>query len=205
MWMLLGSAVASGLSNMSKSRAQAIVNSGMLKVKAIEANTMAIAAQSNSELSALRAKTQKSSAQLAASRARLQGKLQVIGMRSNFNKTMATNAVIAAAQGRSGGSVAQIASAAEKQLDWDIDLAKMDSEIQAIESVKNGYASNTEAFNYQMQALGYGSSAKSYSLSSGYSKSSANSQALQSFVSDVGTKMLSSGAFESTSLLSKGE
>lgn len=47
-----------------------------------------------------------------------------------FNNTMASNAVIAAAQGRSGGSVEAIGRAATAGYNWDIDFAELSRDIQ---------------------------------------------------------------------------
>lgn len=47
-----------------------------------------------------------------------------------FNNTMASNAVIAAAQGRSGGSVEAIGRAATAGYNWDMDFAELSRDIQ---------------------------------------------------------------------------
>lgn len=47
-----------------------------------------------------------------------------------FNNTMASNAVIAAAQGRSGGSVEAIGRAATAGYNWDVDFAELSRDIQ---------------------------------------------------------------------------
>ncbi len=79
----------------------------------------------------------------AAARARLQGNVDALELTKNFNKTQASNAVMAAAQGRKGGSVDAIASAAESQLNWDATFMKLTNDItyQQQMSKASGYKS----------------------------------------------------------------
>lgn len=62
----------------------------------------------------------------------LQADYTAANLKREFNRTMASNAVIAAAQGRSGGSVEQIASAAEAQYNWDADFSQLSAEYQEL-------------------------------------------------------------------------
>ena len=87
-------------------------------------------------------KIQQIQAKQKAEVAKMQGEADSLNLLRDFNKTMASNIVMAAAQGRSGGSVEQIASAAEAQYNWDADFTKLSAEIQA--------------GGYQAQAAQYG-------------------------------------------------
>lgn len=71
--------------------------------------------------------------------AKIQGEADSLQLLKDFNKTMASNAVISAAQGRSGGSVTQIAQAAEAQYNWDSDFTKLSAQIQS-----SGYIAQAE-------------------------------------------------------------
>lgn len=73
---------------------------------------------------------QKYQAQTQAKIAKMQGEADALAMNRALNKTLATNTVMAAAQGRSGGSVDQMASAATQQFNWDADFAKMSAKIE---------------------------------------------------------------------------
>jgi hypothetical protein len=62
--------------------------------------------------------------------AELEGKQYGLNLQTSFNKAMASDAVIGASQMRRGGSVAAVASAAEKQFNWDMDFAKVATDIK---------------------------------------------------------------------------
>jgi len=79
----------------------------------------------NRDIERYRAKTN-------AAIAKVQGKQTALALNNAFNKTMASNAVLSAAQMRRGGSVTQIANAAEDQYNWDLDFADMSNKIQEI-------------------------------------------------------------------------
>jgi len=87
-------------------------------------------------------KIQQIQAKQRAEIAKMQGEADSLNLLRDFNKTMASNVVMAAAQGRSGGSVEAIASAAEAQYNWDTDFTKLSAEIQSR--------------GYQAQAAQYG-------------------------------------------------
>lgn len=75
----------------------------------------------------------------AESRARtieLQAKADALKLHSMYNKTQASNAVMAAAQGRRGGSVSQIADSASRQFKWDLAFRQLSAESAA----QNEYA-----------------------------------------------------------------
>ena len=77
----------------------------------------------------------------------MQGEADALQLQRQFNQTMASNTVMAAAQGRSGGSVEGIAQAAEQQYNWDADFTKLSAQLQ-----ESGY---------QSQAQQYGNAASS--------------------------------------------
>ena len=88
---------------------------------------------------------QKIQARTAAKIAKMQGEADSLAMHRQLNKTLASNTVMAAAQGRSGGSVEGIASAATQQYNWDADFDKLSAEI--------------EQGGYESQAAQYGAAA----------------------------------------------
>lgn len=92
-------------------------------------------------------KIKKYQAQTRAKMAKMEGEASALMLQQQFNKQMASNAVMAAAQGRSGGSVEGIATAAAQQLNWDQDFTKLSAEI--------------EESGYQAQARQYGMAASS--------------------------------------------
>ena len=92
-------------------------------------------------------KIKKYQAQTRAKIAKMQGEADSLMLQRQFNKTMASNTVMAAAQGRSGGSVEGIAQAAEQQYNWDADFTKLSAQLQ-----ESGY---------QSQAQQYGNAASS--------------------------------------------
>lgn len=62
--------------------------------------------------------------------AKMSGNFRSMQLQRDFNNTMASNAVMAAAQGRRGGSVEAIGSAAESQLNWDMEFSELSRDIQ---------------------------------------------------------------------------
>jgi len=85
---------------------------------------------------------QKMEAKTRAKIAKMQGEADALTLRRQFNQTMASNVVMAAAQGRIGESVMGIARAAEAQFRWDADFTRLSAQIQ-----ESGY---------QAQAAQYG-------------------------------------------------
>ncbi len=85
--------------------------------------------------------------QTRAKIAKMQGEADSLQLQRQFNQTMASNTVMAAAQGRSGGSVEGVAQAAQQQLNWDQDFTKMSAEIE-----ESGYRS--QATQYGKAATG---------------------------------------------------
>ena len=83
--------------------------------------------------------------EMAARAAKLQGAADILSLQQNFNKTMASNAVMGAAQGRRGGSVDAVASAAEAKFNWDSDFTEISANIRA-----NGY--DAQAAQYDIAA-----------------------------------------------------
>lgn len=98
---ILASAGAQGLANINK----AMVESASYKVQSMQAGT-------------------------SARMARLQGDRDALSLIQQFNKSMASDTVMAAAQGRSGGSVSAIASASEAQFNWDSDFTELSAKIR---------------------------------------------------------------------------
>lgn len=96
----------------------------------------------------------KTNAKIAA----LQGKADVLSLKRQFNKSMASNAVIGAAQGRRGGSVAQIASAAESQFNWDANFVKMQADMQ-----ESGFNAQAEQLKIASDSALVGGTLKSIS------------------------------------------
>ena len=88
---------------------------------------------------------QKYQAQTRAKMAKMQGEADALQLQRQFNQTMASNVVMAAAQGRSGGSVEQIGMAAQQQFNWDADFTRLSAQLQ-----ESGY---------QAQAAQYGAAA----------------------------------------------
>jgi len=88
---------------------------------------------------------QKIQAKTRAKIAKMQGEADALNLQRQFNQTMASNVVMAAAQGRSGGSVEQMARAGEEQYRWDADFTRLSAQIQ-----ESGY---------QAQATQYGAAA----------------------------------------------
>ena len=77
-------------------------------------------------------KIAKSQASVNAKIAKVQGEADALNLLRQFNQTQASNVVMAAAQGRSGGSVSAVASAARTQYQWDADFTKLSSQIQQV-------------------------------------------------------------------------
>ncbi len=90
-------------------------------------------------------KVQKYQAETRAKIAKMQGKADALQLQRQFNQTMASNTVMAAAQGRRGGSVEQIGMAAEQQFNWDADFTKLSAQIE-----ESGY--RAQASQYGMAA-----------------------------------------------------
>ncbi len=90
-------------------------------------------------------KIKKYQSQTNAKIAKMKGEADSLQLQRQFNKTMASNAVMAAAQGRRGVSVEGVAQAAQQQLNWDQDFTKLSAEI--------------EESGYQSQAAQYGKAA----------------------------------------------
>jgi len=84
--------------------------------------------KANQKASQLR--IQKANAKTQAAQASLNGAVYGMQLEANFNKSMASDVVMAASQHRRGGSVEAIAQAATKQFNWDMDFANMSTEIQ---------------------------------------------------------------------------
>jgi len=73
---------------------------------------------------------EKANAKVQAAQTKMQGNLYGMNLQKNFNKSMASDVVMAASQHRRGGSVEAMARAAEKQFNWDMDFAELSTEIQ---------------------------------------------------------------------------
>ena len=98
-------------------------------------NIKRIQVESQYNIKRIQAKKQKRIAQF-------NGKITTMNMTQAFNKSRASDVVMAAAQNRRGGSVAAIASASEAQYNWDLDLAAMGTKLEEM-----GYQAN--AANYK--------------------------------------------------------
>lgn len=87
-----------------------------------------------------------------AAQAKLEGAVYGMNLSKNFNQAMGSDAVMAASQGRRGGSVQAIADASLKQYNWDMDFAEMGTEIR-----QKGYNANISAMqNFASNAQGQG-------------------------------------------------
>jgi len=110
-------------------------------------------------------KIQQYQAETNAKIAAMQGRKTAMDLSSAFNKSMASDVVMAAAQGRRGGSVQAVAGAAEKQFNWDVDFAAMSANIQ-----ETGYLGQAEQYGMAgkyaqgagMLSAGMQSATKSY-------------------------------------------
>jgi len=92
-------------------------------------------------------KIQEMQSRTMAKVAKLEGEAQALQLHHRYNKTMASNVVMAAAQGRSGASVEAMAGAARQQFNWDADFTRL--------------AADIEAHGHQSQAAQYGIAAES--------------------------------------------
>jgi len=117
-------------------------------------------------------KIQQIQAKTRANIAKMQGKQESLSMLRMFNKGMASNAVMAAAQGRSGGSVEAIAQASEQQYNWDI---------------------NTVELNAELQARGYQSQAAQYGAASSQAMVGGSLGAVSGGLMDMGTSLYKIG------------
>jgi len=95
---------------------------------------------------------QKANLKVQAAQAKMNGAAYGMRLETNFNKSMASDVIMAASQHRRGGSVQAIAQAATKQFNWDMDFAEMSTEIQAM-GLKANIASLDAA---QKSAMGEG-------------------------------------------------
>ena len=87
-------------------------------------------------------KAQKYQAQTNAKIVKMQGKATALNLTEQYNKSRASDVVMAAAQGRRGGSVEGIARAAEAQYNWDMDFAEMSAQIQEL-----GYSAQAQQYD----------------------------------------------------------
>ena len=99
-------------------------------------------------------------AQTRAKIAKMEGEAAALQMQQQFNKQMASNAVMAAAQGRSGGSVEQIGMAAQQQYNWDADFTKLSAQIEESghrsQATQYGRAASTSLIGGTLDAIGGG-------------------------------------------------
>lgn len=70
-----------------------------------------------------------------------------------FNNTMASNAVMAAAQGRRGGSVDAIGRAATAGYNWDINFAELSRDIQTKGLDAMAMGAKQASINYEKSAI----------------------------------------------------
>jgi len=119
------------------------------------------------------------SAQVQQRASRLQGKADVLALTKDFNKSMASDAVMGAAQNRKGGSVAAVASAAQSQYDWDKDFTEMSTKI-----AESGYKSQYIAEMGRAEQAGIAADA---------AKKIGMSSAIGSTLSSVGSSLYSIG------------
>lgn len=76
-------------------------------------------------------KTQQFKYETDAKLAKMNSNNVALQLSRQFNNTMASNAVIAAAQGRKGPTVEAVGRAAEAQYNWDVDFTELSRDIQA--------------------------------------------------------------------------
>ena len=73
-----------------------------------------------------------------AEMAKLNAKSTSLGLISKYNESQARNAVVSASQGRRGGSVTAISEAAKSGLDWDLEYAKLNGDLNYMNRVAEG-------------------------------------------------------------------
>ena len=99
---------------------------------------------------------------------KMQGNKASLDLLKDFNKTMASNAVISAAQGRTGPTVSAVSSAAESQYNWDSDFTKLSSDIEAkgysAQAKQYDIASTTSLIGGALSSIGGASSNVGYNL-----------------------------------------
>jgi len=96
----------------------------------------------------------------------------MLQLQRDFNKTMASNAVLSVAQGRSGATVTAIGEAAEAQLNWDKDFTRL---------------------NTVSQVMGYMAQAEQADIAASAKKTVGTLSAIGSGLSSAGTSLYSIG------------
>ena len=103
-------------------------------------------------------KAQKYQSETRAKIAKMNGKATALNLTEDYNRGRASDIVMAAAQGRSGGSVAGIARAAEAQYNWDVDFAELSAQIQetghTAQAQQYGVASTQTLLGGAMKSFG---------------------------------------------------
>ena len=116
----------------------------------------------------------KMEAKTRAKIAKMEGEAAALTLQRQFNQTMASNVVMAAASGRTGESVAGIARAAGEQYRWDADFTRLSAQIQ-----ESGY---------QAQAEQYGLAAKTALIGGGLGAISKGLMTMEKSLYTIGDK-----------------
>jgi len=117
---------------------------------------------------------QKMEAKTRAKIAKMQGEADALTLQRQFNQTMASNVVMAAAQGRTGPSVIGIARAAEAQFRWDVDFTRLSAQIQ-----ESGH---------QAQAVQYGIARKTALIGGGLGAVAGGLMGMEKSLYEIGDK-----------------
>ena len=94
------------------------------------AGLQAIQSYSSAKVAAAGHKVQQFKYETDSKLAKMNSNNVALQLSRQFNNTMASNAVMAAAQGRSGATVEAVGRAAEAQYNWDMDFAELSRDIQ---------------------------------------------------------------------------
>ena len=122
-------AVASGITSGITAIGSAYAQYASYQIQEIQTDSQNRIAAMQYEMDAKQAEVSVQRTELAAYQSSIQGKYDVLQMQQSLNKTLASNAVMSAAQNRTGGSAAAISSAATAEFNWDKDFTELSSSI----------------------------------------------------------------------------
>ena len=111
----------------------------MWQALALQAGASIISGIGQAKVQESEQKIAEMNARVQAKAAEMQGNLAGLRLSQEYNKQAGQNAVIAAAQGRRGGSVQAMSMAAKSELDWDKEFLALSTQIQV-----SGYQSQAE-------------------------------------------------------------
>ncbi len=135
---------------------QAYINKYNARAQGFSDQARLSSARTNAQIGTIRNKTNQSQFELQKSIARTQGKIAEfnaktfsLGLTEDYNRQMASDVVVAAAQNRRGATVQSMANSAEDQLAWDISYAELEGQMQA--SGKNIEAMAANPYDYYQE------------------------------------------------------